>query len=70
MERRQHICCHIRVRCMRLTLLGMPLPLDILQYIAFLACNRNDDTLLRKFHNMCYLFRNPLIREIVELDIS
>ena len=71
---RRGVCHEVRTVALYRTLSGTGiecLPDELIREIARTAAHRNDDDgghRLLRIHNMCYIFRNPIIRVFQEMD--
>ena len=65
---RQNVCRQLKLRTMMVTLLGLPLPPEIKKIISEFAVPRVPSVSLLRVHNACYMFLNPTVRVIEEMD--
>ena len=59
---RQNVCRQLKLRTMLLTLLGLPLPLDVKKLISELAVPRVQAMCLLRVHNVCYRVKRMHVR--------
>ena len=68
-DQQQALCFELRSKSVVKSLSQTILPTDILILISHYVFDDCERSLLQRSHNICYFFRNPIVRIFEEMDI-